>query len=146
MHEAWFETFIRLILTLSEKHLSPPLPPLATSPSPSLPIPLSLIQKTSFLSTLHTPVYLDGVTNSSTNITNASLTNCGTTGRAHAKKLTQKRTEGGLSLPTYRLRQEVPTLRESNEYSQVETIHPGEISNVAGYPAGFVLENGLIPA
>ena len=138
--------FIKLILTPSEKRLSPlPRPP-ATSPSPSLPIPLSLIQKTSFLSTLHTPVYSDGVTNNSTNITNASSTNCGTAGRAHVKKLTRKRTEGGPSLPTYRLRQEMPTPRESNEYSRVETIHPGEISNVAGFPAGFVSENGPIPA
>ena len=146
MHEARFETFIRLILTPSEKRLYPLPLPLATFLSPSLPIPLFPIQKTSFLSTLPTPVYSDGVTNNSTNITSASSINCGTAGRAHAKKLTRKRTEGRPSLPTHRLHQEMSTPRESNEYSRVETIHPGEISNMAGYPAGFVLENGLIPA
>ena len=30
--------------------------------------------------------------------------------------------------------------------SRAETIRPGEISNTVGYPAGFVVENGPIPA
>ena len=137
----------------SERHLSPLPLPLATSPSPFLPTLLSLIQKTSFLSTLPTPVYSDGVTNSSMNTTNASSTSCGTAGRAHAKRLTRKRTEGGPSLPTYWLHQEVPTPRENTDwssfqgpgYSWAETICPGETSNAVGYPAGFVPENGPIP-
>ena len=115
------------------------------TPSPSLPTPLSLIPRTFSLSTLPTPIYLDGMTNGLMNTTIASLINCGTARRVHAKKLTLKRTEGGPSLPTYRLRQEVPASRESNEYSRVKTIHPGEILNMVGYPAGFVLENGPIP-
>ena len=146
MHKAWFETFIKLILMPSEIRLSPLLPPPATSPSPSLLLPLSLIRKTSFPFILHTLAYSDGTVNSLMNITIASSTSCGTTGKAHAKKLTQKRTEGGPSLLTYRLHQEVSMPRESNEYSWVETIHPGETSNAVGYSAGLVLENRPIPA
>ena len=143
---AWFETFIKLILTPFERHPSLLLLPLATSPSPSLLLPLFHIRRNSSLSIPHTLAYSDGTVNSSTNTIIANSINCGTAGRAHAKRLTQKRTEGGPSLLTYQLRQEVPMPRESNEYNRVETIHPGEISNMARYPAGFVSENGPIPA
>ena len=109
-------------------------------------LPLFHIRRNSSLSIPHTLAYSDGTVNSSTNTIIANSINCGTAGRAHTKRLTQKRTEGGLSLLTYQLHQEVPTPRESNEYNRVETIHPGEISNMARYPAGFVSENRLIPA
>ena len=154
MHKAQFKTFIKLILTPSENHLFPPPLPPTTSLSPFPPTLLFPILKTSFLSTLPTPIYSDGVTNSLTNTINASSTSCGTAGRAHVKRLTQKRTEGGPSLPTYQLRQEVPTPRENTDWSSFQgpgyswavTILPGKTSNAVGYLAGFVLENGPIPA
>ena len=99
MHNAWFETFIKLILMPSEKHLSLlPLP--TTFPSWFPPILPSPILNPSFLSILLTLIFTDGMVNSSMNTTTTSSTNCGTTGKMRMKKLTQ-RTEGGLSPHTY---------------------------------------------
>ena len=95
MHEAWFKTFIKLIPTPSERCLSLlPLPIIFLSQFP--PILPSPIPSPFSLSILLILVITDGMVNSLTNIIITSSTSCGTTGRAHMKKLTQRRTEGRL--------------------------------------------------
>jgi hypothetical protein len=70
----------------------------------------------SSLSTHHTHDYTDGVIRNSTKNTSTSWKKPGNAGRAHAKRLTQRRTAAEPSLHTYPLSQELPAYGESTTH------------------------------
>jgi hypothetical protein len=93
------------------KDASPPLfpPPMVSSVCGEHPLIYSP-------STHHTHDYMDGAIRNSTKNTFTNWKKPGNAGRAHAKRLTRRRTEGGPSLHTNSLSQELPAYSENTTH------------------------------
>jgi ribosomal protein L21E len=101
---------------------SPSLSPRLQDASPPI-VPTPMVSSVrgehlliSSLSTHHTHDYTDGAIRNSTKNTFTSWKKPGNAGRAHAKRLTQRRTAAEPSLHTHPLSQELPTYGESTTH------------------------------